>query len=339
MNGPIRIAVMGTGQFGCLHARTLAALPEARLTALGNRTRSRAEALAGELGVAEVFGSMDELIERRLADAVVIATSNETHAPLARQAVGAGLHVFIEKPVGVNLAEVQRLDEDARQAETAVMAGHVCLFHSLVAPLVDRVRHEGFRSAHFVRHRPAALVRLFPGEHPISMTMVHDLSVAAQLAGGDEPVDLAAWDAVDAHGAADHSWATLRWSDGRIATFHSHWILPPAAGDDGHDWMEVFGGGYHTRVATNPQAWSWAGDRLTWPVALEMSAVHGRPTGMLVEELRSFLAACRGAAVPAGCRISDAVQIQGWIERLLASASGRRLPARHPTPPSRQGAM
>jgi predicted dehydrogenase len=325
VNGPIRIAVMGTGQFGCLHARTLAALPEARLTALGNRTRSRAEALAGELGVADVFGSMDELIERRLADAVVIATSNETHAPLARQAVGAGLHVLIEKPVGVNLAEVQCLDGEARHANSVVMAGHVCLFHSLVAPLVERVRHEGFRSTHFVRHRPAALVRLFPGEHPIAMTMVHDLSVAAQLAEGDEPVDLEAWDAVDASGAADQSWARLRWGDGRVATFHAHWILPPAAGDDGHDWMEVFGGGYHTRVATNPQAWTWAADHLTWPVALEMSAVHGRPTGMLAEELRSFLAACRGAAVPAGCRICDAVQIQGWMERLLASARNHRL--------------
>jgi len=46
--------------------------------------------------------------------------------------------------------------------------------------------------------------------------------------------------------------------------------------------------------------------------------------GALAEELRSFLAACRGAAVPKGCRIQDAVQVQSWMEQLLTSTKTKR---------------
>ncbi len=324
MKEPIKIAVMGVGAFGALHARTLKALPEARLVALGNRTRPKAEQLARELGVPQVFSTVEELIERKVADALVIATNTETHVPIAKAALAAGMHVLIEKPVGTDLADVESLEAACRKTNGVAMAGHVCVFHSLVAPLIEHVQREGFRSAHFVRHRPIGLVKLFPEEHPITLTMVHDLYVAAQMAGGAEPESFDALDALNSDGKADHSWATLRWRDGRVATFHSHWILPDGSPSDGFDWLEVFGQSYHTRVDTNPQNWTWTQDKVTWPVALEISMTHGRPTGMLAEELRSFLAACQGAPVPAGCRMKDAVQVQRWMEQLLNSAQAKR---------------
>ncbi|MBP9902348.1 MAG: Gfo/Idh/MocA family oxidoreductase [Verrucomicrobia bacterium] len=324
MKEPIKIAVMGVGAFGALHARTLRALPEALLVALGNRTRSKAEVLARELAVPHIFGSVEELIEQKVADALVIATNTETHVPYAKAALAAGMHVLIEKPVGTDLADVESLEAVCRNHKRVAMAGHVCVFHSLVVPLVERVRQEGFRSVHFVRHRPARLACLFPEEHPVTLTMVHDLYVAAQMAGGDEPVSFDALDALNSEGKADHAWATLRWNDGRVATFHSHWILPDGAPADGFDWLEVFAPSYHTRVATNPQNWTWTTDKVKWPVELEISMIHGRPTGMLAEELRSFLAACHGAPVPAGCRMPDAVQVQRWMEQLLESAQSKR---------------
>lgn len=323
MNEPVKIAVVGVGAFGALHARTLGSLPEARLVALVNRTRPKAEALARELGVPHVFADAEELIASKVADALVIATHTETHVSIAKAALAGGMHVLIEKPVSQNLAEVQSFEEICRKSNRAAMAGHICLFHSLIAPLVQRVQREGFRSAHFVRHRPARMTDLFPDEHPITLTMVHDLYVAAQMAGGAEPEDFDARDAHNSTGKSDHAWCTLQWNDGRVATFHSHWILPEGSPSDGFDWMEVFGESYHTKVNTNPQDWTWAEEKLSWPNALEMSMVNGRPTGMLAEELRSFLAACQGASVPAGCRIQDAAQVQRWMEQLLKSAQSK----------------
>jgi predicted dehydrogenase len=314
---PVKIAVMGTGSFGTLHAKTLNAFPEARLVALGNRTRSKAEALAKDLGVSEVFSRIDELIDRKIAEALVIATNTETHVAIAEAALAAGMHVLIEKPVAEDLAGIHRLEALCSKASRVAMAGHICIFHSLIAPLIDRVRQQGFRSAHFVRHRPARLVQLFPDDHPITLTMVHDLYVAAQMVRGVEPSLFDAFETKGSDGKTDQTWATLRWSDGRVVTFHSHWILPEGSPGDGFDWVEIFGQGYHTRVSTNPQNWSWTEDKVTRPIALEMSNINARPTGMLAEELRSFLAACRGAAVPDGCRLSDAIQVQRWMDQLL----------------------
>ena len=288
MNKPLRIAVVGVGAFGALHARTLRAFPGVVLTALGGRTKTRAGPLARELGVSEVFCSVDELIGRKLADALIIATHADTHVSFAKAALTWGLHVLVEKPVGRTLAEVKDLAQYAQDNRAMAMAGHICMFHSQISPLVARVRQVGFRSAHFVRHRPATLVDLFPEEHPITLTMVHDLYVAAQMANGAEPVCFDALETCRADGRVDHTWATLRWSDHRVATFHSHWILPAGSPDDGFDATEIFAPAFHTKVCTNPQNWIWTGEKASWPLALEISEVNGAPTGMLAEEKRRF---------------------------------------------------
>ncbi len=323
MNKPLRVAVIGVGAFGALHARTLCRLPGVLLSALGGRTKRRAEPLARELNVREVFCSMDELIEGKLADALIISTQADTHVAFAKAALAAGLHVLVEKPVGRTLAEVKDLAQCAQGSRAAAMAGHICMFHSQINPLVSRVRQAGFRSGHFVRHRPATLVDLFPEEHPITLTMVHDLYVAAQMVGGAEPVSLDALETCRADGRVDHSWATLRWANGCVATFHSHWILPAGSPEDGFDATEIFASSFHTKVNTNPQNWIWTSEKASWPLALEISEVNGSPTGMLAEELRAFVAACQGVPVPDGCRMQDAVQVQAWMERLLASARAK----------------
>jgi predicted dehydrogenase len=176
------------------------------------------------------------------------------------------------------------------------------------------------RAAHFVRHRPAGLARDFPEEHPIPMTMLHDLYVLAELVGHEEPVYFDAISAIGPGGTADMAWATLRWADGRVATLHSHWTLPAGSPGDGWDCAEVFGVGYHARIATNPQNFQWDDAAATWPLSLEISSVGGRPTGMLAEELRSFAVACRTGEAHPGCGMADALQVQRWAETLVLSA-------------------
>jgi len=318
---PIRIAVAGVGQFGECHARTLHALPETKLTALLDRDPVRAERVAGDLGGVPVFQNMSQLAASGSADAVVIASRRETHAGLAREALAAGLHVLIEKPVGSSLAEVESLAALSETCGRVVMAGHICLFHSRVCAMLERVRRTGFRAAHFVRHRPARLSEKFAPEHPVSSTMVHDLYVLAQLAGNEEPILIEGFEGRGSHGRTDLSWATLQWNDGRLATLHAHLVLPDGAAEDGWDWMEVFGDGGYARAATSPQEFFWASDKAEWPLGLEIGTVHGRPVGMLAEELRAFAAACAGGTVPPGCRMQDAAQVQRWSELIMQSAT------------------
>jgi predicted dehydrogenase len=318
---PLKIAVVGVGAFGELHAHTLAGLSETQLVALVDQNQTRARDLASHLKVAHVFASLEELLQSDCAQAVVVATRTEQHVLMAREILKHGWHVLIEKPVGISANEIADLEIASCNARGVAMAGHSCLFHSLTAPLIERVKSEGWRAAHFTRHRPAQTAQLFPEEHPFRMTMIHDLYVLAQMANNAEPSVI---DGLDAGSIPDMSWATLRWEDGRVATLQAHWTLPAGAPSEGFDATEVFGDGYHTRIETNPQNSVWTTDKMGWPHASETSQVGGRPTGILAEELRSFIAACRENKVPTGCRLTDALQIQDWIEQLTQSAQQKR---------------
>ena len=321
MQKSIRIAVLGAGQFGTLHARTLAGLPEAQLVAIGDAVPERAQVLAAELGVKSTFTDPKEFLKSTSVDGIVIATRTDTHVALAQVALDAGLAVLIEKPVAEHSADIAQLLQ--HRAAPRAMAGHICLFHSLIGPLLQRVQKESFRTAHLVRHRPSWMCDRFPEEHPIRMTMVHDLYVLAQMVGGEEPERFEARQSKNAKGQIDCSWATLRWRDGRVATLQSHWLVPDGGPSDGWDRTEVFGENYHAIVDTNPAPLVWTNEKTEWPQALEIGEIAGRPVGMLAEELRSFIALCNGGNAPAGCRLEDALQLQQWMEKLLASAAER----------------
>jgi len=319
MQQQARIAVLGAGQFGTLHAQTLAGLPEAELVAIGDAVPERAKTLAAELGVKSTFTDPKEFLKSTSLDGIVIATRTDTHVTLAQVALDAGIAVLVEKPVAERSADISQLLK--HPAAHRAMAGHICLFHSLIDPLLQRVQKEGFRTAHLARHRPSWMCERFPEEHPIRMTMVHDLYVLAQMVCGEEPVSLEARQARNKKGQIDSSWATLRWRDGRVATLESHWLVPPGGASDGWDRTEVFGDNYHAIVDTNPAPLVWTGEKMDWPQALEIGEIAGRPVGMLAEELRSFIALCKGESAPAGCRLEDALQLQQWMEKLLASAA------------------
>jgi predicted dehydrogenase len=321
---PLKIAVVGVGAFGELHARTVAGLAEAELVALVDSREEHRNNLAQELEVPFTFSTLNDVLEASCAEAVIIATRTESHVPLAKEALNGGLHVLIEKPVGTTAAEVAELARFASSVSPIAMAGHICLFHSLVAPLVERVRNQGLRAVNFVRHRPATTAQVFREEHPVRMSMVHDLYVLAQMVNNEDPVVIEGLDAFGPLGNADMSWATLRWADGRIATLQAHWILPEGAPAEGWDETEVFGNFHHARIVTNPQTFIWTDEKVSWPKNLEISLLGAQPVGMLAEELRAFILACRSTNVPPGCRLSDGVQVQRWIEQIMQSAAARR---------------
>ena len=316
MNDPLRIAVVGVGEFGVLHAEALSRLPEARLVALVDPDTTRAQVVAARFGSVAVFSNLGDLIVSNAAEAVVIATRADSHVALAAQAVKGGLHVLVEKPLANQSEKIREFQSQLGSNREVVMIDHLCLFHSLVIPLVERVRTSSFRALHFVRHRPECVGARFPDDHPIQLTMIHDLYIAAQMAQGEEPISFQAMDSRGPAGRVDMSWVTLRWNDGRIATFQCHMMLPGGSPAEGWDSIEIFGDGLHSRVTTNPAPWSWTDTQTRWPVNLE---IH-EGGGMLAGLLKNFVAACRGLPIARGCRVEDALQVQVWVEKLIASA-------------------
>ena len=106
-NKRIKIAVIGTGRMGSVHVRNLAHLiPEANLVALCDIRLEVAQALGEELGIDRVVKDYKELLVDPEIEAVLIATSTPTHAFIIKDAAKAGKHIFCEKPIALDLAEI-----------------------------------------------------------------------------------------------------------------------------------------------------------------------------------------------------------------------------------------
>jgi predicted dehydrogenase len=153
----VRVALIGFGYAGrVFHAPLIAATPGLSLAVVGSRQPEKVRSAYPE---AEVVSDPWAAVRHRDADLVVIATPNDTHAPLAEAALRAGKHVVVDKPFTITLAEARAL------AGTAAAVGrHVSVFQNrrwdsdfmgIIQELVERRIGEvvEFRSE-FSRYRP-----------------------------------------------------------------------------------------------------------------------------------------------------------------------------------------
>ncbi|MFM5240730.1 oxidoreductase [Aeromonas media] len=121
MSQTINAALVGYGFAGqTFHAPFLTSTPGLALRWVVSRDAAKVQA---ELPGCRV-GSLDEVLADSTVDLVVIATPNDTHAPIARQALLAGKHVVIDKPFALDLAEAEALVELAEKQQRLLSIFH-----------------------------------------------------------------------------------------------------------------------------------------------------------------------------------------------------------------------
>lgn len=116
----IRVAVLGAGRIGQIHAANVAANPLAKLIAVADPFPAAGKALAEKLGC-EFSISPDEVIARNDVDAVVIGTPSDTHAELMLKAARAGKAVMCEKPVDNDMAKADEAIAELNALKAKVM--------------------------------------------------------------------------------------------------------------------------------------------------------------------------------------------------------------------------
>jgi myo-inositol 2-dehydrogenase/D-chiro-inositol 1-dehydrogenase len=134
----INIAVIGTGRMGSVHARNLARLvPEANLVALCDIRLDVAQAVADELGIVRIVEDYQELLADPEIEAILIATSTNTHAFIIQDVASAGKHIFSEKPLALDLESIDQALAAVEKAGVKLQVG----FNRRFDPSFQRV-HE-----------------------------------------------------------------------------------------------------------------------------------------------------------------------------------------------------
>jgi myo-inositol 2-dehydrogenase / D-chiro-inositol 1-dehydrogenase len=186
----LRIGVVGVGRIGRMHAELLARrVPGAAVGAVFDSEPESARDVGGELGV-PVAGSISEVLASDDVDAVAVCTSTPTHAELIVAAAEAGKAIFCEKPISLDLAEVDRALAAVAEAGVPFQIGFNRRFDPAHQAVHDAVASGAIGRPHVVRISsrdpappPIAYVKVSGGIF-LDMT-IHDFDMARYVAGSE----------------------------------------------------------------------------------------------------------------------------------------------------------
>jgi myo-inositol 2-dehydrogenase/D-chiro-inositol 1-dehydrogenase len=148
---PVRVGVLGAGRIGAMHAELLARrVPGATLAAVYDVATDAAASTAERLG-SRATASPAELMEDRDVEAVAICTSTDTHADLIVAAAEAGKAIFCEKPVSLQLAELDRALEAVENAGVFFQVGFNRRYDPAHRSVRDAVASGAIGDVHLIR--------------------------------------------------------------------------------------------------------------------------------------------------------------------------------------------
>jgi predicted dehydrogenase len=220
----VKVAVAGLGHWGKNLVRNFDELAD--LVRLTDASPDVRETFARRYPNATMSHDFDELVSDPDVEAVVVATPVPTHYALAKQALLAGKHVFVEKPPAMRGEEMDELVAIAEERDLALMPGHLLLYHPGIGKLKELVETGELGEVLCIYGNRQNLGIIRKDENALWSLGVHDLSVILYLLD-EEPIE--AW----AHGNSfltpgveDVVFCYLRFPSGRIAHMHLSWLDP-----------------------------------------------------------------------------------------------------------------
>jgi predicted dehydrogenase len=183
-NGKLRIAAIGVGSLGRHHARNYAELARdgrVELVGICDTHADTAEQISGEQGCTS-FADWRELLDK--VDAVSIATPTETHCEIACAFLEKGIHVLVEKPIALTLAEADKMIAVAAASGAKLMIGQLERYN----PAMVALRPHVTTPLYFEIHRVSPFPNRSLDVDVVLDVMIHDLDAVQWLVGEDVSV-------------------------------------------------------------------------------------------------------------------------------------------------------
>ena len=177
---PIRVAVVGAGEFGRNHVRVWRDLEGVELAGVIDTNPERAAKVASEFGT-KVIRDLDALAAERVS-AVSVAVPTREHARVGCRLLDAGMDILVEKPMAVSLAEADELIASAERSGSILQIGHVERFN----PAVGAAQKIVLRPMFFEVHRLGIFTPRSLDIDVVYDVMIHDLDILLSLV--DSPV-------------------------------------------------------------------------------------------------------------------------------------------------------
>ncbi len=226
----IRMAVIGAGRIGQIHAANAARNPAVALAGIADALPEPAEKLAGALGARVV--TVEEIFADPSVDAVLIGSSTDTHADLIQRAAGAGKHIFCEKPVDLDLARARECEKAVKASGKACLIGFQRRFDPTFSALKARLDQGEIGALEAL-----SVISRDPGAPPVDYLrrsggifkdmLIHDFDIFRWILGEEAETVYATASALtdpaiaSEANDADTTAVTLRTVGGKLAQIHT----------------------------------------------------------------------------------------------------------------------
>jgi UDP-N-acetylglucosamine 3-dehydrogenase len=299
----IRYAVIGLGFFGEKHAEVLSDMPGVELIAVCTRRPHRVREIAERVGVPKTYTDYRDLLADGEIDAVSVVTHVNDHRDITIDALNAGKHVFLEKPMAGTVEDCDAIIRATGPAKGRFMVGHICRFDSRVAlakAAIDEGRIGKIVSMHATRNLPASIsAEVLDKISPLMGDGIHDTDLMLWFTGSSVKAVYAQNVRVRDFKHPDIGWAMYRFESGAVGVIETVWYLPQNTPFTIDARMEVIGtrGAIYidcgeTGLTINDTQGIHKPDTVYWPEVL------GRRSGVLRNELGYFVECVRTGRVP-----------------------------------------
>ena len=316
----IGVGFIGAGDISVLHAAAVKKCPGAKLVGLWNRNQERATQRAAEFGCTN-YPSPEALVADPAIDAVFVLTNLETHLEYTALALGMGKHVLVEKPVGVSVAEIERMKALADAKDLICMPGHNYVYESgmiRTRELVDNGDLGKIVSAYVMYniHHPEEVAKRYPGV--VRQILTHHSYILLYLVG--KPVELCAMKATlhyKEYPEEDIAMVQMRLHNGALAHFCASFAADDHAADPWTVMVKVIGTAGSTRYSYR--------DHVEIKPGLAHSQTYTAYQGSITNEVRHFLLDCLRMGQQPLSTLEDAITAQKMIEAAEKSIAERSI--------------
>ncbi|MSR81506.1 MAG: Gfo/Idh/MocA family oxidoreductase [Candidatus Latescibacteria bacterium] len=337
----VRTAVLGAGEMGREHLRSLAMVPQAQVVAVYDPSEDAGKKAAQDFQVPQAYTDLHTLLKTEKPEYVVVASPALYHARQSIAAFEAGAHVLCEKPLCMDRGEADAIVEAAKKAGRLFTMGFQLRQHRVDRALKKFIAEGGLGQIYHTRVWAGHIMnypwgrfhhrREFSFGGVMAATVVHILDAAIWVLGCPEPVTVSAScfrridkmpdppinfeGSVSEVTVEDFGHAHVRFANGSSMSIDGSWLTHPTNRNVGFEVLGVLGvakEGNHT-VELEKQS-------EIVPHELEVEA---DPENYTAAEHEEFVAAIRGAGEPQ-VRFAEALAVQRILVGIYESAAQGR---------------
>jgi predicted dehydrogenase len=224
---PVVVAQLGCGYWGPNLARNFASLPSCELRYVADPSAERRAFVHETLPKAIAVETVDAILDDPDVGAVVVATPAASHFALAKQALEAGKHVLVEKPLATSVTEVDELQQCAARRGLIVMAGHTFVYNPAVRYVKTLIDSGDLGDIRYIYSQRLNLGRIRSDIDALWNFAPHDVSIIQYWLDDHEPTAVLrqGMDFIQ-QGVDDVVFLNLTYPNKVIANIHVSWLDP-----------------------------------------------------------------------------------------------------------------